>query len=151
MRGAVGRSAHRVTGHSEEETRPGVESYAQPMTAALARAIAPAAMLGVLCGGAVRVLAESGARHPWALWLPRTDLNVVFLVAAFLVALSALLIARSNRAGGSGWAWRGAVLAWPVFAAAAAAAAGPVWTVYVLGLPLLILLTVGMLVTRPAT
>jgi len=108
-------------------------------------------MLGVLCGGAVKVLAESGAQHPWAHWLLRTDLNVVFLVAALLVAVSALLIARSNRAAGSGWAWRGAMLAWPAFALAAAVVAGPVWTVYLLGLPLLVVLTVGMLVTRPAT
>jgi hypothetical protein len=119
------------------------------MTTALARAIAPAAVLGAMCGGAVRVLAESGARHPGALWLPRTDLNEVLLVAALLVAVSAFLIARFNR-GARGWAWRGAVLAWPVFVLAAAVVAGPVWTVYLLGLPLLLVLTVGVLATRPA-
>jgi hypothetical protein len=119
------------------------------MTTGLMRAIAPAVVLGAFCGGAVRVLAESGARHPGALWLPRTDLNVALLLGALLVTVSALLIRRSNRAAASGWAWRGAMLAWPSFVLAAAVVAGPVWTVYLLGLPLLLLLTVGVLATRP--
>lgn len=78
------------------------------------------------------------------------DLNVVIVIAALLVAVSALVIARLNRAAGTRWAWRGAMLAWPTFALAAAVVAGPVWTVYVLGLPLLLLLAVGLLVTRRA-
>lgn len=120
------------------------------MITALARAIAPAASLGVMCGGAVRSLAESGARHPGALWLPRTDLNIVLLIGALVVAVSAVLVARSNRAARSGWAWRGAMLAWPAFVLAAALVAGPVWTVYLIGLPLLLVVTVGLLATRPA-
>jgi hypothetical protein len=125
-------------------------SYAQSMTTALARRVLPAAVLGATCGGAVRVLAESAARHPGALWLPSTDLNVVLLVGTLLVAMSALSIARFNRAAVSGWAWRGAVLAWPSFVLASALVAGPVWTVYLLGLPLLLVLMVGLLATRRA-
>lgn len=119
------------------------------MTAALVHAIAPATVLGAVCGGTVRLLAESGARQPGAFWLPRTDLNVVFLVGALLVAVSARFIRRCNRAAASGWAWRGAMLAWPSFVLAVLVVAGPLWTVYLLGLPLLLLLTVGLFATRP--
>ena len=111
------------------------------MITLLARALAPALLLGAVCGAAVRVLAGSAARP---------DLNVVLVITTLLVAGSARVLSRSNRGRAGGWASRGAMLAWPAFALTAALVAGPVWTGYVLGPPLLLALAVGLLTTRPA-
>ena len=125
-------------------------AYDGLVISALGRAMAPAAVLGAMCGGVVRLLAEAGARQPGALGFPRMDFTVVLVVGAVLVAVSALTIRRLNRAASRDWAWRGAMLAWPAFALAAAVVAGPVFAVYVLGLPLLLVLAAGLLATGAA-